>query len=163
VSVGGDFAPLADQNRAVRAAMGLGKAKRGRPRKAPATPPPPDRIAGLVAELRTEAGQERALASIIDRARAGGLTRDEVSALTVEKHCVAGFRAFAKDRDQEGRIADLEASLAELHQAMAGKKGSALRADAAVVPPSLTEVEDQIGADMAASPGGPRGGKPYQS
>lgn len=137
--------------------------RRGRPRKAPASLPSGDDVAELVSELRTDEGQERALALIVLRTRAGGLSRDEVSAATLEKHCVLGIRQIRAGRELPERIADLEAQLAEVKAAIAGKKGSALRADAAVVPPLITEVEDPIRADMAASPGVPRGGEPYQS
>jgi hypothetical protein len=120
-------------------------------------------IEALVKSLRTPAGREVALASIIQRTRGGDLTRDEVSALTLEKHCVLGIGTLREKQELPERIADLEAQIADLQQAVAGKKGSALRADAAVVPPSLNEVTDPVGTDVASSTPLPRSGEPYQS
>lgn len=118
-------------------------------------------IGAIVEALRTDEGKERALASIVLRVRRGYLTRDEVSALTLEKHCVLGVGRLRKENELREQLADAEARMAELQKAMAGGRGGSMRADSAVVPPMTEDLE--VGADMAGATRPPRDREPYQS
>lgn len=114
----------------------------------------------LVGALRSEGGRERAYAELYRQSTGGCLTRDEVSALTLAKHIVDRFAKKAIDQALPDKLADLEAQNAELKAALAGSKGSSLRAEAAVVPPL---VNDEQRPDVAPAEGNPRGREPYQS
>lgn len=121
---------------------------------------PLDELDEVVEALRTEQGRARAYANLYRQASRGTLTRDASSGLTLAKHCIDRFGSLEKDRELPEKMADLQAQLVELREAIAGTKGSALRADTAVVPPF---VEDEQRTDMAATTPPPRGGEPYKS
>ena len=98
------------------------------------------------------------MAELVVRIKAGG-TRDEVSAMIAERHVYEWF-AREQERDElPQKLLDVEAALSETRQAVAGKKGSALRASSAVVPP--LKGTDQLGPDMAHQAQPPRGGEPH--
>lgn len=117
------------------------------------------RPAEAVKQLSTAEGRAEAYADLYVRAIAGG-TRDEISGLTLAKHCIDRFGALEKDRELPERLTDLEAQLTEVRAALAGRKGSALRVADAVIPP----MEDSaIRTDMAPAPAAQGHREPYQS
>lgn len=61
--------------------------------------------------------------------------RDAAAALAVEARCTSTIRAAIVARTEAGEIEDLRAELAEIKSRLAGKKGSAQRADVATTPP----------------------------
>ena|SRR3990167_3127475 len=142
--------------------------RRGGPRPvAPGDAPKLSEVDTLVAELDSNAGQKRALAAIVLAIDRGGkMSRNQISAQTLKKHCVRDIGAIGRHADVPERLADLEAQLADLKTTIAGKKGSALRASSAVVPPmaGAPPIEgNELRPDMATPPAHPGNGKPYKS
>ena len=117
-------------------------------------------IRATVKSLSSAKGRAAAYAELYQLALKGG-SRDYVSGLTLAKHCIDRFAALEKDRELPDRLSDLEAQLAEVKAALAGRKGSALRSEDAVVPP-MTE-ESAIRTDMAPAPAAQGHREPYQS
>jgi hypothetical protein len=144
---------------------GAASSRRSTPQGLPASGAAPIALSKdeeLAQRLMTRDGLRLAMANLIRRIRAGG-TRDDVSAMIAERHGYEWFAEQLAEQRKEDRLSDLEAALAEVKAAIAGKQGSALRADAAVVPPFVEEGTDQLRPDMAPAPSGTRGGEPLKS
>lgn len=105
---------------------------------APESPPDADAIDRVVAELRTEVGRERAYAELKMRTARGSLTRDAVSALTLEKHIIDRFSKAANDRELPDKVERLEAELAAVTALLAGG-GKSRFADEVTEPPAVDD------------------------
>ena len=116
-------------------------------------------LGDLARRLSTEDGRREAFADLYQRGLRGG-TRDETSGLILAKQCVAAFAEMDANREVPEKLADLAAQLADVKAALAGRKGSALRAADAVVPPMEGSA---LRTDMAPTPALEGHREPYKS
>jgi hypothetical protein len=106
---------------------------RGRPRRSTFAPLALD-LADVMAELSTREGIERFRAELYLRARRGG-TALELEFCRLEKQLLAEAEKSLTSREEIASTLELKEQLTLVERQLAGKNGSALRADMAPVPP----------------------------
>lgn len=111
---------------------------RGRPGARPLAGKKAAVPAGPQLELTTAAAIVARLENVADRARDVAATatgaRDAAAALSVEARCVTRLHDIRQGDEQGHQIRDLQAQVALMNTHLAGKKGSAQRADVAPAP-----------------------------
>lgn len=114
------------------------KGRPGRPGRPGGNPLKKAARAAAKVELRTTSDIVARLEDVANRARLIAQSecgaRDAAAALSVEARCVNKLYDIAIGSKLEAEIADLKAQVAQMNAHLAGKKGSAQRADVAPAP-----------------------------